>query len=101
MSKEHSETRVSFAGELLDLGPEARDLKLVPIYEKDGPAEGLVKGFALHQHTDVPIVTLDGASIEFRCDYVVLDIRQTIQIRDTLIAMDLRLVDMEGNEIDE
>lgn len=97
---EHSEPKVSFAGDMLDLGPDARDLKLVPIYEKDGPAQGLVRGFALHQHTDVPIVRLDGVHIEARCDYVVLDIRQTLQLRDTLIEMDLKMIDMDGNELD-
>lgn len=102
MNKEE-ETNTGFAGDLLDLGPESRRLMLVPVYDQESRNNGLnlIRGFALHQHSDVPIVTSDGVGIDNRCDFIVLDIRQMKQLAHMFLSMDLTILDKEGNPIDE
>lgn len=92
----------SFAGDMLDLDKESRQLRLEPIYDKDSVDRGqpLIRGFAMHQHSEVPVVTMDGVEVQGRCDYIVLDTAQIKQIATMFSMMDLTIRDKDGNPLD-
>lgn len=95
-----------FRAEMLDLDPENRDLTFEPVVEDEEMERAMrenrppmLRGIALHQHCDLPVVTDEGVYVEHRCDYVVLDINQVVQLRTILEG--LTIMTKEGLPTDD